>query len=176
MRLLTRQKTMNVIAVGIILFFVWILLLPNSFIHEVGPATLIAGELRAIATALFECQEAITAANQKGEPLGIDSPFSYDEFRFGHFHELWPMLTTPIVFLDNRISKDKYNPDGESYLAASRGEEFLLISLGPDETLNTKANEIERAMEEGRLKTKSRHDWAYAPTNGSKSAGDILRY
>lgn len=54
--------------------------------------------------------------------------------------------------------------------------EYRAATIGRDEVLSASPEYIQAPMKNGTLAGKVNHDWAYSPTNGLESSGDLLMF
>lgn len=151
---------------------------PNELVNPIRvPVTQASGEMRALATAVFDYQALVRSASPElVNSKGMVDPLGEGDFRFGRANEIWPEL---FEFVGNEDldswPEDPFDPEGGTYRAAILGATFILISLAEDGVLNTMPQVIEKALRSGTAARDARILWAYSPTNGSGSSGDILR-
>ncbi|MCB9770363.1 MAG: hypothetical protein H6751_15585 [Candidatus Omnitrophica bacterium] len=160
---------MMVVLFGVGAFFAYIIFKPNYLENPINVRmTKVNGELRSIATSIFDME---TANRVVSTPLNFSN-----DFVFGSVDEVFPDLVTTIDPLEiGDLFKDEYNPSEDLYRAAKWNDTFVLISVGPDEVLNVTEGQIKEAMENQNVGKMARLEWAYSPTNGLDSSGDIFR-
>lgn len=164
------------------------------------------GEMRSLATAIFDYNTALIHLGKEGIFPGVrpdTSEVAEDEsgkaFRFGRIEEVWPNLTSPIQAITS-IPRDPFDPEGGSYRGAVVGKRpvlFLIIGMGPDGDLDLRPEILEEPMVKeftagapkenvaahlgcpgcGTLVEALRVGaFAYSPTNGTYSNGDLVRF
>lgn len=109
-----------------------------------------------------------------GHPEMADKGFP-EPFRYGDVPDVWPELLgleVMVAMPEDSFMKDPVGP----YKAAKLGRQYLLMSLGPDGIFSASPEIIQAAMEDGTVEAKANHLWAYSPTNGLESSGDVLLY
>lgn len=150
---------------GLFIAVLW----PASLVNPIRqPMTKVNGELRSIATSVFDLHSTVQGAT-------TERPH-WPDFTFGPVTEVFPHLPKVIdpVRWDD-IVRDDYHPTNQFYWAAAWKEAFVLIGVGPDEVLNVTEDQIRQGIEDGSIALSARLDWAYSPTNGLDSTGDIFR-
>jgi len=97
-------------------------------------------------------------------------------FYIGYMEDLFPHLVNQPQVI-SEFPKDPFDPEGRGYLWATTNisDNFMIICVGPDGVLNLSAKEMESCKDDSELRDKLRWDWAYSPTNGAYSSGDIYR-
>lgn len=156
------------IAVLFIAGLLALIFLPNHLEHPITPTTKVNGELRSIATSVFDLHSTV-------RDVTTETPY-WPEFAFGPVTEVFPDLhkvIDPVRWDD--VVRDDYHPTNQPYRAAAWKEAFVLIGVGPDEVLNVTEDQIRQGIEDGSIALSARLDWAYSPTNGLDSTGDIFR-
>lgn len=130
--------------------------------------TKVNGELRSIAIAIFDAD---SRTNVAAVPLVFSNTFVY-----GSVDEVFPDLemvtSTPRI---DDLLKDDYHPSNDFYRAAAWKSTFVLMSVGPDGILNVTEDQVEEAIDQGKISESARLLWSYSPTNGSDSSGDVFR-
>lgn len=152
-------------------------LLPDStFEHPISNTTRPNGELRSIATAIFDLHEISRATPIPGatSTTTFESPFASETFKYGTVIQVWPQLIESGAM--SSLPTDAMSPEGRPYEAAALGDSFLLLSRGPNGVFDVTPPEIEYAIKHKTIDGKALYVWPYSPTNGSDSRGDILRY
>jgi len=167
-----------VVGVSLVVFLAALIFYPVHLVNPVRqPITRVSGELRSLATAVFDYHDLVkSASSEVARYSEMVDPFGSEEFRFGRANEIWPNL---FEFVKNEHlgawPDDPFDPEEGTYRAAVLGATFVLISLGDDGVLNTEAHVLERAIRDGTVARKARILWSYSPTNGSGSPGDVFR-
>jgi hypothetical protein len=121
--------------------------------------------------------KAIVAAAEEHYRLGAETRDGADpwkvEFQFARVNELWPDLFA--IVQDSKLQpNDPFDPESKPYLVATQGDNILVVSVGPDRSINVSPQDIQKAFDDGRLKSKATGAWAYDPAKGSKSSGDLI--
>lgn len=121
--------------------------------------------------------KAIVAAAEEHYRLGAETRDGADpwkvEFQFARVTELWPDLFA-IVNDASLQPADPFDPESKPYLAATQGDTILVLSVGPDRSINVSPQDIEKAIDDGTLKNKATGPWSYDPAKGSASSGDLI--
>jgi len=124
-----------------------------------------------------EQMKAIVKAAEEHYRLGAETRDGADpwkvDFQFMRVNELWPDLFA-IVQDTSLQPNDPFDPESKPYLVATKRDTILVLSVGPDRLINVSPQEIEKAFDEGTLKSKTTGEWAYNATRGSKSPGDLI--
>jgi len=168
----------TVVGVALVCVIGGFIFYPNELVNPIRvPVTRANGEMRALATAVFDYHALVLNSNPEvAQSKGMADPLGEVEFRFGRANEIWPEL---FEFVGNEDLEswpdDPFDPEGGTYRAAILGATFILISLAEDGVLNTMPEVIEKALRSRTAAKDARILWAYSPTNGSGSSGDLLR-
>lgn len=159
------------------------------------------GEMRSLATALFDYNTALVDAAKEGifpsilpqQPVPIPSG-KRNTFRAGRVDVIFSDLQSQTQFVSS-FPMDSFDPEGKSYRFAGNQDVFCLIGVGPNGKLDIPWDALKEALQgeisgspPGGLSVLGCDDCetvsealrvgtlAYSPTNGTYSDGDLIRF
>lgn len=129
-------------------------------------------------TAKAEVQmKAIVKAAEDHYLLGAETRDGVDpwklEFQFMRVNELWPDLFAIVQDSDLQPT-DPFDPESKPYLVATKRDTIVVLSVGPDRLINVSPDQIEKAIDDGTLKSKATGEWAYSAALDAMAPGDLI--
>jgi hypothetical protein len=159
------------------------------------------GEMRSLATALFDYNTALVRAAEEGvfpqnlpQQPGPDLSVNTDGFRAGRVDVLFSTLQSQAQIVSS-FPDDPFDPEGKSYRFAGNGSIFCLVSVGPNGKLDIPWDSFTEVFQSELSGTPSGNlgvlgcdacatvsealrfgAFVYSPTNGAFSDGDLIRF
>lgn len=118
---------------------------------------------------LTEVAEAIQKAYQDFVERDLREDPRFEEFEFGRADRIWPEVFEGFL----RVS-DPFDPEKGFYLVATMGDDFVLMSPGPNRFIDIPLHLLEEAMKNGSDLEETLATWTFDIEKGAKSEGDLF--
>lgn len=99
----------------------------------------------------------------------VGSDPRFEEFNFGRADNLWPETFSGFVKVI-----DPFDPEKGLYLIATLGDQFVVISSGPNKFIDISPRLLEEALRNKTTLGETLAVWTYDPSNGTTSEGDLF--
>lgn len=116
-----------------------------------------------------EIAEALQKAYRDFDERDLRDDPRFGEFEFGRANRLWPDIFEGYL----RVT-DPFDPEKGFYLVATWGDDFILISPGPNKYIDIPPHLLEEAMKNESNLEETLSSWTFDIEKGAKSEGDLF--